>query len=292
MGKDQRKVNSDGREDRWLIFAAVIPGALLVLWRILYLYNSYLSTAKLDAELKTFDILFKVASISAVSIGAWWSYRLFFRQRLTEARLNVDHKTLHIILPNGGHLVKVYATVTNVGQVKVVLTCWRLCAEQILPLDSSHAKLTGQAFTDKEVPWTSVAHGIFTPAKDNKREAFWMLLEPGETDQVVGNFIIPGEIEVIQVYSHFSLIEKEGSQGWENRVLVDLRNLSTGSREESMSTHEHKGINVDIRPTADSGNAKVRHTPLQQHHTPPVRPDGGNQGASVGTQQSGESSKK
>ncbi len=211
------------REKLWLFLALVIPGALFALWRLLYVYNSYLSTAKLDREAKVFDILLKVASISAIGIGAWWSYRTFFRQRLTAARLNLAHTVQPLELPDNRHLIKVYATIRNVGQVAVTLNCWRLSAEQLLPMNKTQERIARRAFTDKELPWPSVADGVFTIARDDHPEAFWMLLEPGEEDQASGNIIVPPGVDVVQIYSHFSLLLEEKSQGWEHKILVDLR---------------------------------------------------------------------
>jgi hypothetical protein len=267
----RHELGSKLRENRWLIFVAIMPITLLSLWRVLYVYDNYLSTAKLDVEVKTLDALFKITSISTLIIGAGWSYRAFFRQRLAVARINVDHEIKQITLPNGDYLLKVYATVENIGQIKVVLPCWRLSAEQILPLDSS-ARLDRKAFTDKEFPWLSVADGVFTSGNREHGEAFWMLLEPGEEDQASGNLVIHAGVEVVQVYSHFSLAVEEGSQGWERRVIVDLREAKSKEVEEQMSEQRPKD-KTDLSDRILTSEFKTG----QQHHTPPIRPSSDSQ---------------
>src|SRR5579864_4846264 len=69
------------------LFFALIPSLLLTIWLVL-LATGY----GLDSQSKLFDVLLKIVTISATIIGAIWSYYAFFRQRLTEPRLNVVHE--------------------------------------------------------------------------------------------------------------------------------------------------------------------------------------------------------
>jgi hypothetical protein len=184
----------------------------------------------LDAQAKVFDVILKIVTISAAIIGATWSYFAFFRQRLKEPRLNVVHEINALDLPEGNRLLKVYATITNIGQVRVELFVWRLRADQILPLTKTPlADLAKGAFTDAygHAHWNCLAEGSF----NDEDGAFMMALEPGETDRASANLVINSGAAAVQVYSHFSWTKgEERPVGWASRTLVDLRKDQSDER--------------------------------------------------------------
>jgi membrane protein implicated in regulation of membrane protease activity len=214
------------------LFFALIPSLLVVIWVVL-LATGY----SLDLQTKFFDVIVKIVTISATIIGAIWSYYAFFRQRLKEPRLNVTHEINPLDLPDGKRLLKVYATITNIGQVRVELCVWRLRAEQVLPLTKTAlADLAKGAFTDAHghSHWNCLVEGTFS--KDDK--SFEMALEPGETDRASANLIIIGEVKAVQVYSHFSRTsDARPLVGWPSRTLIDLREDQTTKGE----THDRAG---------------------------------------------------
>jgi membrane protein implicated in regulation of membrane protease activity len=197
---------------------AAIPALLLLIW-VVADFQGY----PLEQQNDLFDVLQKIVTISATLLGAIWAYYAFFRERLKEPRLNVGHQIHRLDLPDGRRLLKVYATIANVGQVRVELPVWRLRADQILPLTATPQKdLDRKAFTDTSghSHWNCLAEGQFS--RDDK--SFGMALEPGETDRAAANLVIPAGIEVVQVYSHFSRDEdSQGREGWPSRTLVDFR---------------------------------------------------------------------
>ncbi len=204
----------------------LIPLILLMVWMALISYG-YTP----DSQSKFFDVISKIVTISATVIGAIWSYYAFFRQRLNEPRLNVAHEVHPLDLPDGRRLLKIYAAITNLGQVRVVLPTWYLRAEQILPLTkTATTDLTRKAFIDahNQSHWNCLAEGSFS---DNQ---FRMVLEPGETDRASANLVIDNTIEVIQIYSHFRRTKNQNScEGWPSKTLVDLRKSPTSKGEAS-----------------------------------------------------------
>lgn len=207
------------------LFFALIPSLLTLTWVVL-LATGY----SLDFQTKFFDVVVKIVTISATIIGAIWSYYAFFRQRLKEPRLNVTHEIKSLELTDGKRLLKVYATITNIGQVRVELPIWRLRADQILPLTKTPLAdlATGTvAFTDAQAHWDCLAKGTFSD--DDK--SFAMVLEPGETDRAAANLVIKSGVEAVQVYSHFSQKGAQRALGWPTRTLVDLRKGHTDKGE-------------------------------------------------------------
>jgi len=199
-------------------FLVLIPSLLFGAWLVLIK-----SGHTLDAQAKVFDVILKIVTISAAIIGSTWSYFAFFRQRLKEPRLNVTHEIYTLDLPEGSRLLKVYATITNIGQVRVELFIWRLRADQILPLTKTPTvDLAKGAFTDAygHAHWNCLAEGNF----NDEDGAFLMALEPGETDRASANLVIRGGVEAVQVYSHFSWTKnEERPAGWASRTLIDFR---------------------------------------------------------------------
>jgi hypothetical protein len=179
----------------------------------------------LESQSKFFDVISKIVTVSATIIGAIWSYYAFFRQRLKEPRLNVTHEVNTLDLADGRRLLKVYAAITNHGQVRVELPVWYLRADQILPLTPTPLKdLDKGAFTDVHghAHWNCLAEGNFSDG------SFKMALEPGETDRASANLIIKSGVEVVQIYSHFRCTkDSESREGWPSRTLVDLRKKET-----------------------------------------------------------------
>lgn len=200
------------------LFLALIPALLVAAWLVLRAAGS-----DLGSQNKLFEIALKIVTISATVIGGIWSYYAFFRQRLREPRLNVALAIRPLDLPEGKRLLKVYATVTNIGQIRVELAAWRLRAEQILPLTKTPlTDLTKGAFTDAQghAHWNCLAEGTFGPAD----RSFVMALEPGEADSAAANLVIESGVDVVQVYSHFTCSsDGQPRWGWPSRTLVDLR---------------------------------------------------------------------
>jgi hypothetical protein len=196
---------------------ALIPSLLFAIW-LARLAAGY----SLDSQSKFFDVISKIVTVSATIIGAIWSYYAFFRQRLNESRLNVTHEINLLDLPGHRRLLKVYATITNIGQVRVELFVWRLRAEQILPLTNTPLADLAKgavAFTDSQAHWNCLADGTFS----DHDKSFAMTLEPGETDRAAANLVIESGVETVQVYSHFSRTRDAHGVGWPSRTLVDLR---------------------------------------------------------------------
>lgn len=207
------------RQTRELGLGIVVVVGLFAMWGVLRWRH-----ITLEDQVRSLDVILKIVSISAIAVGAGWTYNAFLRQRLASPRLNVTQGVKSVRLPDGRHLLKVEATVSNIGQIQVILRLWRLYAEQILPLTETVKTddLPKLAYTDQQANWYRVADGNFTGA------AFGMLLEPGEVDHAIGNLVIPEGVEVVQVSSYL-WVRADGAwiEGvpsvWRSQDIVDLR---------------------------------------------------------------------
>lgn len=232
--------------------AVALPVLLIGAWIALAYSKNFPGLHTLEAQARFFDILLKIATISTFALGGLWTYQAFLRQRITEARLNVTQAIQAFRLPDQRWFLKIHATLSNVGQTEVFLRLWRLHAELILPLsDSVLPDLEHEVFTDQGAHWEWFKEGEFTG------ESFFVRLEPGETDKVVGNIVLPEWAQVIQVFSHFS-VREDGTpipgrpSGWLCRDLVNLESVSLTSSPTAGVAPQPSWIQPTeaVRPTA------------------------------------------
>ena len=52
-------------------------------------------------------------------VGGWWTYRLFVRQRVDQARADVTHAVQEFPLRAGNRLLRVLVEIRNVGNVEL-----------------------------------------------------------------------------------------------------------------------------------------------------------------------------
>jgi hypothetical protein len=175
----------------------------------------------LTEQQRIIDIASKLTTLTAVTVGGIWSYYRFIRHREDQPILSVGIGYEKLRLPDGGWLLKVAAKITNGGHIDVHLHYWQLRAELLLPLSTSVAEFLRRrsGFTEHEAPWPTIAGD---PTTFFGRPAFMgLLLEPGESDFVVGNLVIPAGVETAQIYCEFKH-DLADEFGWVAQQVVTL----------------------------------------------------------------------
>ncbi len=70
-----------------------------------------------------------------------------------------------------------------------------------------------------EIQWPRVGDAHEVTWEQGKFE-----IEPGESDQVLFDFVVPAEVETLNVYTYFKNESKEGREiGWSLTTVYDLR---------------------------------------------------------------------
>ena len=157
--------------------------------------------------------------MAAIIIGGWWTYRLFVRQRNDYTRANVTHDIQHIDLGHGHRLLHVVARIHNVGNVPLEPPRTSTTVQRVLP---SSVEMQEQLDTapipagEHEVDWPVIAEIEIDLASD----AF--VLEPGESDRIHMDFVIPAEVSVVLVHTMLYCGEKDPEQYWDAASLLDL----------------------------------------------------------------------
>ena len=268
-----------GSSDRTIPLVIVLVALAAITWAALISYGYDPAT---QAHILSTAASF--ATIIAIITGGVWTYRTFIRQRLAQPRLNVAQEIEIVRLQGGGSLLKVTATLSNIGQVQITLTAWKLRAERILPVTPRIKEFLTQrtAFTEREAPWTTVAgreDGDFTG------RAFAKTLEPAEIDRSIANLLIPPGIDLVRVYSHFKVDDPHHPLGWPTETLVDLRSAPIFHAKE-----------IDMPATkivhnSDQGDSSDRERATKQEEYEAPHEDGDNQhDSSQGTE--GESTEE
>jgi len=68
-----------------------------------------------------------------------------------------------------------------------------------------------------EYPWPLIGERIF------ERETCFREMEPGESDEILCDFVVDSDAQVVEVYSYLQNEQKEGREiGWHLTTLYDL----------------------------------------------------------------------
>ena len=163
-----------------------------------------------------------VATLAAILVGGFWTYRLFVRRRTSRPRLNLHVALASSPAPDSKRLLQIRIELENIGDVLIRLgevTTW---VQQINPTpDEALEHLTAHdplAETGtREIPWPRIATRRFSFPPGEAE------IEPGETDQVTYDFLIADEVSELQVYTYFKNVSKKGREiGWGRTLRAEL----------------------------------------------------------------------
>jgi len=162
-----------------------------------------------------------IATTLALGLGGLWTWLLFVRHRQRYPRAKVSHEVQHRRLVSGGILLHITVTLENNGDVLLGAVGYLLRVQQVLPL---HDKVKPVAQPNStlptnrtEIPWPSLAERRIAWARGQFE------IEPGETDRIYCDVVVPDHIETVEVYSYFDNAAKHKRRvGWTITTLHDL----------------------------------------------------------------------
>jgi hypothetical protein len=170
-------------------------------------------------------IVQSIITVIAFCIAGAWAIYVFFHQRQDSPRLQITQRVTHLKLSEGYNLILVDSNFNNVGPVVVKLRRGRLRTVKVLPLDDDQEKkLTNFATladSDKKVAqwWPDATQPILWKWDDNEK-----VIEPGETEHVHSEIIVPASVRSFLVVTYVSDLaeEKKEDLGWS---AVDMYQL-------------------------------------------------------------------
>lgn len=210
-----------------------------------------------------------VSSAALIAAAVW-----FWRRRQTRPRAEVTDVVSVDRLPDGQLLVHVELRVKNIGEVLLELAEVRSRLLQVLPftdtfrlaLDAPSSRAPEQR---TEFPWIEVTNWSLRYSSDGHP----VVIEPGETDEIHFDAVIPGDITRLQVHSYVdNVIVKGRSVGWRRTSLHNIHLAGDGTKGELMnSTTQGDATGRSSTTQASGGPTEPR--PAQPRPTPqPERP--------------------
>ena len=180
------------------------------------------------------DILSIIASILlglATIAGISWTIYAYKQRRAKFPKANLSQEVRAIRLTDDEICIHTSVKIKNIGEVILSLCSAKNIAYQIQPLHASlqealHGR--GKLYDDlnKELDWSTL----------DTKEVKWgqnVEIEPGETDTVSFDLVIPSDIEVVQVYTYFQNVKKWGRAiGWPTAQFYDISKLLSGGEKE------------------------------------------------------------
>jgi len=233
----------------------VLVGVLIAFAAFLFLGWCIAKGYSIDEQGRAVGIVKDLLTIIALCLGALWSLRIYVKQRSDAAAIDVKQSVTVIQFPNSW-LLKVTATIRNVGKTRVQLSEWRYRADLLLPTGrGGDEEVTAKAFSESAAPWPLITEATLAG------EEFGFFIEPGATQSESANIILPPWVEAVQVYSFFA--GPSDRTGWWDRTFIDLRKeLANGNRTPSSTFEERAAGNqressFRTAETDDSGTARM-----------------------------------
>lgn len=171
-----------------------------------------------------------VIATLAIFLGGYWAYSRFIKGRLAHPHANITHQVTHRAVGNGKALLRVIVTIHNVGNVLLTMGESVVRIQQILPLPTGVEEAVREGKTpvndgESEVRWPLIDSRELDLAKMPIR------LEPGESDEIIYDFVLDGCPQTVKVYSHYSsaiigrcaiFSKQRAALGWKRATIYDL----------------------------------------------------------------------
>lgn len=198
---------------------------IIFLFLVIYFNRNRLKRNE-ESIKKIVDIALPVVTMVAIIIGGVWTYATFIREQTTYPE--IQETVSHLAITDHVNLLRVGIKLTNTGKTSLLLNDGNIRIQQVKPF----LECSGEQCISKEIndalrtvkqknahfSWPQIFKQIVTTSID---------IQPGETDYIDFEFVIPSDVEVIRVYS--SLRHKDegkkddGKKVWGNSVIYDFK---------------------------------------------------------------------
>jgi len=164
-----------------------------------------------------------VFTVAAIIVGGVWTFFLFIHNRLDRPRLQITQRISHIPISNDRNLLLVDEILSNPSSVLLDLKNGGVRVVQIAPLPAA-ARIkvaTNQHLVDSD---KNKAGNVWRIIEE--RHHVWdvknqLEIEPGETDQLHDEFVLPANIRAVNVISYI-YNPKEPALAWRAEEVYKL----------------------------------------------------------------------
>ncbi len=187
----------------------------------------------------------------ALVVGGVWSYWLFVQNRQRYPRAGIVHRITHRHIGNDKLLLHVGVTVSNLGNVLLSLIALETRVQQVLPLPDDVLEAIDKGQDPVPEGKTEVAWPLIASHK-SKLQKGECEVEPGESQDIHHDFILPGDVEVVEVYTYVMNEQKRRRElAWELTTLYDL------SEPEDAPSHINRSQSNDQEASRETKKAKT-----------------------------------
>lgn len=214
-----------------------------------------------------------MTGLAIIGAGVW-----FWRRRLMAPRAAVSHRTHHVPLPDGRHVLRVLVSIANQGEVLLRVSTGFTRVQQLAPMHpyvENEVRRTPAGIAGaQDFPWVMLG----------KREwANLCHIEPGETQLRDCDFIIPSGVTQVIIYTYVANQKQTKAQiGWDDSITVSLEGETSMSGNKQQSGERQGGNQpretaVDKSPhtTAIGGRDLTTAQQTAKPDPPPPPPDKG-----------------
>jgi hypothetical protein len=175
------------------------------------------------------ELLEALATTLGLLIAAVWTYLVFVRKRQRYPRAKLRIQATLKPVREGLDLLHVVVFVDNMGDVLLQLIGANARVDEVLPLRGEIAiQLATQPSAlrrpgETEIRWPALDRC------DPKWEKDPYEVEPGESENIHFDFLIPSTAHTVEVYAHFQNVSKRGRDiGWDITALYDVTSSPKG----------------------------------------------------------------
>ncbi len=174
------------------------------------------------------EALKNLVTVGGIVAGGLWTWSLFIKKREKFPRADLSHSLTHRLLGNGYRLLHLDVKVSNTGEGLLSFVSGRAWVQQILPppqelMEALRKSQDPIKKGDTQYLWPLLA------ARETDWQRAPIELEPGESNQIVYDFLVDREAETIEIYTYFKNAQKTKREiGWHLTTLCDL-NIDTQS---------------------------------------------------------------
>ncbi|MCP4264452.1 MAG: hypothetical protein GY777_02565 [Candidatus Brocadiaceae bacterium] len=151
------------------------------------------------------NIAQSVATVIAIIVAGIW----FIERRESSLKADITHTVVHREIDDKQIWVRVSIEISNKGKRLLDLKYGLFSIHQILPLEPVDIPI----LKDYRVDWPLIG--------DHCKRKLNIKIEPGEKDHLDHEFLIPRNVQTVEIYSYFQNPENPDI-GWSKSTIYDL----------------------------------------------------------------------
>lgn len=171
-----------------------------------------------------------IFTVGAIIVGGIWTYFGFIQHRLDSPRLQITQRISHVRISDKQNLLVVDETLNNPGQVLLDLRKRGVRVVQIVPVPSGVTERIAarQELMDSDKNKKGDVWPIVGEREEGSDENDKLEIEPGETDQLHYEFVLPADVKTVNVVSYV-YNPQEPDLAWRAENMYDFRSAEPGA---------------------------------------------------------------